>query len=271
VLTNARDRNQILRNDTARHGQARDAKQRFKRAESLRRARGEKNARRNVNRLIARDRVTLRGVRGHGVVTGGRVDGSNRAIPSESNSNRRTYMCRPSHMRATARNEGVRGDTRPFTLLICGSEVRVLPGAPRICRSDGTVALGANRTILHRRDAAIRCANRSGRPISVGANRPFRPLSQTGRRRAASMQQCRCSARRCASRSSVGVVFAENEHSVNQPATRSTRTVHFDLVAGLFVGRSCARVSVSRDFGGAVLSVARRVSPRCLADEEGAW
>jgi hypothetical protein len=55
---------------------------------------------------------------------------------------------------------------------------------------------------------------------------------------------------------------AENEPSVNQQATRSTRTAHFDLAAELFVGRSCARVSVSRDFGGAVLLVARRVSPR---------
>ena len=55
----------------------------------------------------------------------------------------------------------------------------------------GTVALGANRTILQHRAATVRCANRSGRPISVGANRLFRTPRQTGRRRAGSMQQCR--------------------------------------------------------------------------------
>jgi len=37
----------------------------------------------------------------------------------------------------------------------------------------GTVALDANRTILHCRAAATMCANRSRRPISVGA----RPLT----------------------------------------------------------------------------------------------
>ena len=55
----------------------------------------------------------------------------------------------------------------------------------------GTVALGANRTILHRTPATFWCANRSGRPISVGANHLFRTPPQTGRRRGRSMQQCR--------------------------------------------------------------------------------
>jgi hypothetical protein len=52
--------------------------------------------------------------------------------------------------------------------------------------------LGAKRTILHYGAAVIRCANRSGRPISVGANRLFRTPRQTGRRPAGSMQQCLC-------------------------------------------------------------------------------
>jgi hypothetical protein len=54
----------------------------------------------------------------------------------------------------------------------------------------GTVAVSANRTILHRRAAAVRCANRAERPISGGANRPFRAPPQVGRRRPGSTQQC---------------------------------------------------------------------------------
>jgi hypothetical protein len=80
----------------------------------------------------------------------------------------------------------------------CGCRKLVWAADLRLCPSlglPGTVALGANGTISHRRTAAIRCANRSGWPISVGANRPFRTVPQTGRRRAGSTQQCRSGSR----------------------------------------------------------------------------
>jgi hypothetical protein len=80
---------------------------------------------------------------------------------------------------------------RSAPIIDTAAKTVIRTGQRRLYTYEGTVALGANRTILHRRATAIRCANRSGRPISVGANRPFRTPPRTGRRRVGSTQQCR--------------------------------------------------------------------------------